>query len=248
MDYRAALVEANRAFAQTAFAGDPSTPIPTCPGWSMLQLIRHVGRGDRWAAHIINTGSGADLDPRTVPDGRPPDNPDGARAWLESSPRVILGAVAAIGPDTTVATFLGPRPAHWWIRRRLHEATVHGADAALATGQPYQLTSEIAADGIEEWLDRLTAELPSRAEIALANGATLMLSAPDLGLSWTIRGLESGIEWNRGVTTPARTVTLSGPADALFLALVRRRTAEDARLDIVGDAATWTTWLTETPL
>ncbi len=198
MDHGAALVEANRAFAEMAFAADPDTPISTCPGWSMLQLIRHVGRGDRWAAHIITTGSSGDLDPRTVPDGRPPDDPERARAWLESSPQVILDAVAAVGPDTMVETFLGPRPAHWWIRRRLHEATVHGADAALAAGQPYELSPTVAADGIEEWLEWLTTELPSRPGVALADGATLGLAATDLGVAWTIRGLTSGISWDRG--------------------------------------------------
>jgi len=248
VEYRAALIQANRALAETAFAADPSTPIPTCPGWSMLQLIRHVGRGDRWAAQIINTGSSSDLDPRTVPDGRPPDVPEQARVWLEASPQVILDAVAAIGPETAVATFLGPRPARWWIRRRLHEATVHGADAALATGRSYELSPAVAVDGIEERLDRLTAELPSLPGIALANGATLVLKATDAGATWTVRGLHGGITWNRDVTTAPGTVTLSGPADALFFALVRRRTLDGAGIDIAGDAATWTTWLTETPL
>ena len=79
VDYAAALIEQNGLLGDVIFAADPNIPIPTCPGWSMLQLLRHVGRGDRWAAHIIQTKAGADLDPRTVPDGRPPDDSD-ARA------------------------------------------------------------------------------------------------------------------------------------------------------------------------
>jgi hypothetical protein len=73
---------------------------------------------------------------------------------------VLLDAVSHVGgPEVIVATFSGPRPAQWWIRRLLHETTVHRADAALAVAEPYELAPEIAADGIDEWLGRL-AERP----------------------------------------------------------------------------------------
>jgi hypothetical protein len=52
-------------------------------------------------------------------------------------------------------TFVGPRAAAWRTRRRLHETTVHRADAAIAVGAPYELRAELAADGISEWLERL---------------------------------------------------------------------------------------------
>jgi hypothetical protein len=66
--------------------------------------------------------------------------------------------VDAIGPGSEVSTFVGPKAAAWWIRRRLHEATVHRADAAIALGVPYELSAELAADGISEWLERLADE------------------------------------------------------------------------------------------
>ena len=40
----------------------------------------------------------------------------------------------------------------------MHEATVHRADAALALGADYQLAPELAADGIDEWLERVVVE------------------------------------------------------------------------------------------
>ena len=57
-------------------------------------------------------------------------------------------------------TFNGPKPAGWWIRRRVHEATVHRADAVLAVGGDYDLPAELAGDGISEWIE-LTAARPS---------------------------------------------------------------------------------------
>ena len=115
--------------------------------------------GDRWAAQMIRDNV-SDLDVRAVVDRRPPDDTDVALAWLRSSATVVVEAVANVGPETLVPTFLGPRTGVWWLRRRLHEATVHRADVAIArtsAADPtaYALIPELAADGIDEWIERL---------------------------------------------------------------------------------------------
>jgi len=249
VDYAAALIEQNRLLADVVLAGDPATPVPTCPGWTLLQLLRHVGRGDRWAAQIIRKRPTGYLDPRQVPDGRPPDSPAGARDWLIESARTVLDAVDEAGSDTVVWTFLGPRPARWWIRRRLHEATVHRADATLATGGSYTLSADLSADGIDEWLDRLEVELAAAPTAAIDEAATIALHATNLDEdsgSWHIRGLQSGIAWNRGnAAAPAQT-RLIGNATELFLALVRRSNVDSTQLE--GDADVWRQWLAGTPL
>lgn len=89
---------------------DWSVPVPTCPGWTLLQLVRHVGRADRWAAQIIADRADASLDPRLVREGRPPADVPGAVRWLSESPRTLLAALEAVGPDTEVSTFLLGRP------------------------------------------------------------------------------------------------------------------------------------------
>ena len=48
--YAAVLLAENDRLATLLTTADPATPVPTCPGWSLLQLLRHVGRGHRWAA------------------------------------------------------------------------------------------------------------------------------------------------------------------------------------------------------
>jgi mycothiol maleylpyruvate isomerase-like protein len=54
--HAAAFVEENELFAALAASADLATPVPTCPEWTLKQLFRHVGRGDRWAATIVRTG------------------------------------------------------------------------------------------------------------------------------------------------------------------------------------------------
>jgi uncharacterized protein (TIGR03083 family) len=247
MDYAAQLTEQSRFFASVVLDADLSTPVPTCPGWSMLQLFRHVGRGDRWAAEIIRQRATTDLDPRSVPHGRPPDDSDGARAWLHNGAQLLIETAMAVDPDGTVATFHGPRPAQWWIRRRLHEATIHRADAALARGQDYQLHPNLAADGIEEWLERL-----SESDLAtqpLQDGATIRLEATDINSQWCISGTVKGISWSHELPTGTRPdVNLTGNATNILLALLRRIGLETTDLHLNGNSATWTTWLAQTPL
>lgn len=247
MDYSAALIQQNELFGETVRDGDWSAPVPTCPGWTITQLFRHVGRGHRWAAQIIDDRVDEYLDPRTVRDGKPPSDPAGAIEWLHGGARLLLDAVAAAGPDTPVWTFLGPRPAAWWVRRRLHEATVHRADAALAVGAPFDLAADVAADGVSEWLDLVAARATGEGA-PLDPGVTLHLHATDdLGPDgeWMIQGGADGIRWEHG--HGKGTTALRGRAADLLLVLLRRRTAAEAGVEVLGEEKVWTDWLSRTP-
>jgi uncharacterized protein (TIGR03083 family) len=248
-DYATALTGQNRMLGELLQDADWSVPVPTCPGWTLLQLLRHVGRGDRWAAQIIADRADASLDPRLVREGRPPADVPGAIRWLSHSPLTLLAAVDAIGPGTEVSTFVGPRAAAWWTRRRLHEATVHRADAAIALGVPYQLSAELAADGISEWLERLADEQALGQPPSLPAGASLALRATDQDLTastWTVLGGTQGVQWTG--QPGSADLTLSGPATDLLLALLRRRPVEHTGITMQGDTALWRTWLALTPL
>ena len=237
----------NQELGELLRDADWSLPVPTCPGWTLLQLLRHVGRGDRCAAQIITDRADASLDPRVVRDGKPPADVAGAIQWLSQSPLILLAAVEDIGRRTEVSTFTGPKPAAWWTRRRLHEATVHRADAAIALGAPYELPAELAADGISEWLDRLADQQALGQQPSLPAGASLALRATDPGLTentWTVLGGPGGLHWHgRLVSTD---LALSGPATDLLLALLRRPPAEDTGISMQGDTALWHSWLAQT--
>jgi uncharacterized protein (TIGR03083 family) len=248
VDFRAALIDETGAFGELIREADPATRIPTCPDWTIKQLFRHVGRGNRWAAQIVADRRDEALDPREVREGKPPDDPEAAIDWLNDGAQLILDSVDTVGADTPVWTFIGPRPAHWWIRRRLHEATVHRADAALALGTDYQLTPEVAADGIDEWLERI-AVVANAESSPLDAGQTLHLHATDDGLGaageWTITGGDDGVAWSH--EHGKGDAALRGSAKDLLLAIVRRQTAADGGVEVFGDAAVWDGWLTRTP-
>ena len=121
--------------------------MPTCPGWTLKQLLRHVGRGDRWAAQIVADRHQERLDPRTVPRRQAARRARTARIdGCTPGRATLIDAVAETGADAAVWTFIGPRPAVWWIRRRLHEVVVHRADAAIAVGAEFTVDPALAAD------------------------------------------------------------------------------------------------------
>jgi uncharacterized protein (TIGR03083 family) len=247
LDYQAALIAENRLFTETVLAAESDTHIPTCPEWTMRQLMRHVGRAHRWAARLISVRGDVSLDPRTVPDGRPPDDVEGARAWLLACPQVLIRAVADVGgPDTVVATFDGPRPAGWWIRRLLHETTAHRADAVLAVGQHYDVDPDVAADGIDEWLGRLAGR-PRQGDLPVEHGMTVTLRATDVDATWTLSAGGDNLQLDRRETGSPEGVQVSGPAADLYLALLRRRDVTDTACRVGGDLAVWETFLARTP-
>ncbi len=251
MDFAALLLEQNRAFSDLVRNADEDKPVPTCPGWNLGQLIRHVGRGDRWAAQIVRDRRDDFLDPRSVEGGKPPPDPDDAMSWLHGGAQRLVDAVEFSGVETSVWTFLGPRPANWWIRRRLHEVAVHRADAAIALGTDFALAPDIAADAISEWLERVAIQAGrDGAALPLEDDDTLHLHATDPGLGeageWTIRVADGGITWSH--EHGKGTVALRGGATELLLAMVRRVSVADTGIEIFGDDTVWQKWLERTPL
>jgi uncharacterized protein (TIGR03083 family) len=249
VDYRAALLEENHALGEVFRDADRSATVPTCPGWTLIQLLRHIGRGDRWAAQIVSDRLDEYLDPRSVEGGKPPADADGEIDWLNSGAQQLIDAVEQIGPDASVWTFRGPRPAKWWIRRRLHEVTVHRADAAIAAGTDYDIAPDLAADAISEWLDIMVPwDRTEAGPTPVEAGNSLHLHATDDGLDelgeWMIVGAADGISWSHDHGKGG--VALRGPAKDLLLAITRRRPAADTGVEIHGDPAIWQTWLDRT--
>ena len=249
MDFRATLLEETRALGDLYRGADPTTPVPTCPGWTLNQVFKHVGRGNRWCAQIIAERRDQPLDPRDVRDGKPPEDPEAAIAWLNDSAQLVIDAIDHVGSDARVWTFVGSKPAGWWVRRRVHEQVIHRADVALALGEGFDLPAELAADGVGERLEMSIVQA-DRHSPPLERGMTLHLHATDEGLGptgeWTVVHDEDGLNWSHDHTKGEAAVR--GRAVDLLLVLTRRRTAPDAGVDVFGDAEVWDTWLARTPL
>lgn len=234
---------------------DPDHAVPTCPEWTFRQLATHVGRGHIWAAHIVATRASEPVSPRDVPGGKLPADPSDWASWLNDSATAVIEAVATAG-DAPVWTFAGRRPASFWTRRRAHEVAVHLADAQLATGRQVDLAPALAADGVAEWLDLLTASnddaagpVQARAHELSGNGQTLHFHATDPELAgageWLVTRTPSGITVERG--HGKSDVAVRGQAVSLLLVLTRRLAPGDPAVEVYGDGDLLNHWLEHTP-
>jgi hypothetical protein len=50
---RRAIVEHTRRLAESAAAAGPDAAVPTTPGWTITDLVEHVGQTQHWVAEII---------------------------------------------------------------------------------------------------------------------------------------------------------------------------------------------------
>jgi uncharacterized protein (TIGR03083 family) len=252
-DRYVAEIEASTAgLAEILAEHDQSLPIPTCPEWTLRQLVTHVGRTHRWAAEITRTRSDAFIPFRQVPDGKLPDDHAEQLAWLRAGAALVVDAVREADSDL-VWTFRGPARADFWIRRMAHETLVHRADAQLAAGSVAEpvIDADVAADAIDEWLTLLTAGILGNADERtelLPAGAALHIHATEDGLGgrgeWMVRHDADGltVEPGHGKGDAA----LTGPAASLLLVLMRRRPVSDPAVTVHGDSAVVDGWLAST--
>ncbi len=159
-----------------------------------------------------------------------------------------LPAVEDIGPRTEVSTFTGPKPAAWWTRRRLHEATVHRADATIALGAPYELPAELAADGISGWLDRLADQQALGQQPSLPAGASLALRATDPGLTWKTWTVLGGPGACTGTADQSAPTSLFPDQPPICYSPCYGGRPADTGISMQGDTALWHSWLAQTPL
>ena len=150
---RAAVV----AFVRYAERAGRAAPVPTCPGWTVLDLVAHQGMVHRWAAAIVRGEvPGNDEVAAFEAAGRAAPDPLG---WLRDGALAVTGAVGDPGGGREPLVFLNDAPAQgFWARRQCHETTIHAVDAMAASlGRPpgaeeTWIDPELARDGIDELL------------------------------------------------------------------------------------------------
>jgi uncharacterized protein (TIGR03083 family) len=139
--------------ADVAAAVGVDAAVPTCTGWTVTDLLDHMIRGDLWARTIVEQGKRGITD-RVLPEA-PADQPEGDALvpYFRAGATALVDALASTDPSTPVWTFgAHDRTAAFWQRRRAQETAVHRFDAEAAAGTPTPIDTELAVDGIDEFL------------------------------------------------------------------------------------------------
>lgn len=183
-------------------------PLPTCPGWTVSDLLGHLWSIQSWVREVLRTRAVApEREPAAAPAQAVADFIDGVPDYLT--------AMRAINADEGCWNF-GPPPrlAGFWIRRQAHEHAVHLFDVQTALAvEPTQLTPAFAADGVDEIL---TMFYPRQVRL---NRTDPVADAIEF------RTADTGQTWTLGDGEPVSSVTAQ--AADLYLGLWKR-------LDLLG--------------
>ncbi|MCZ4103593.1 maleylpyruvate isomerase family mycothiol-dependent enzyme [Streptomyces sp. H39-C1] len=237
--------ERSTAFrAVVAAAPSLDAQVPTCPGWTLFDLVKHLGGRDRFWAAIVGAGP-ADAPPAEAAAARAalevPREREALLAWLAASTQVLLSALREAGPDAGCwawwSALQTPRTSGGVARHRVQETTVHTYDAQLAGGAPQPLPLEVALVGVEEFLFTVCA-----AQSAWPHKPTAFDFHAAEGRSWRLTVDGDGARTTRipvptaatGEDSDAAGASIHGTASELVLYLYDRIQADSLQVD--GDA------------
>ncbi|MEV5598342.1 maleylpyruvate isomerase N-terminal domain-containing protein [Streptomyces sp. NPDC052496] len=244
------LAEGDR-FRQAVRGADLKTPVPTCPEWTLEDLVRHVGGAYRWADRTVRTRATEMVPFDAVPDsqGPPADDPAALDAWLAEGARLAAEAMREAGPDAPIWSWAPGQNSAFWPRRMVHETVIHRADAVAATGGDFPLDPELAADTIEEWTQLICLISAIRPDHELRGfmntGRTLHLHAtdtpPHVPADWLLDFTAATPTYHHTPDHP--TVTLQAPTADLLRVYYRRLPLDTPGVEVTGDRTFLEEWL-----
>jgi uncharacterized protein (TIGR03083 family) len=182
LDFVAALRTDSARFGEL-LGGELSAPVPSCPGWSMLDLARHLTEVQTFWAVIAG-------ELRTSPDGVK-TGPASLRAaevgdlFTAASARLIEALSRRSSADRCWSWASDEGTVGWVRRRQAHEALIHRVDAELAANVTLRpIDPALAADGVDEVLTDFMSGVPAWGDFA-PDGETVRIEATDAGRRWT---------------------------------------------------------------
>jgi uncharacterized protein (TIGR03083 family) len=139
---------ADFARLQAVVPSDPSAAVPSCPGWTVADLTRHVAQVYLHKTLAMREGA--------EPDPWPPEElaDQAPLALLDRAYAGLRAEFAARRPQDPAGSWYTPdQTVGFWIRRMAQETLIHRIDAELGTGQPVApVPADLAVDGIDELL------------------------------------------------------------------------------------------------
>lgn len=237
------LAEELTSMSRTVTDVDLRQPAPTCPGWSLADVVRQTGEMFRWIEPMVRDRAQHKYGFADV-DLTGPATPEDQVDWMVASGQTLLSSLRSADPDRPLWSWSDEKTVRFWARRAYYNTCIHRADIELALGQKPSFCPGAPIDGTEEFLRILghAADYSARIAMLRGNGETIRLTSPDI--SWFIVLNPHGYTWRRDDSGPgvnADTTIVAERADDLLL-FVWGRLGEPS-LSVTGDrrlAEMWT--------
>jgi uncharacterized protein (TIGR03083 family) len=216
-------------------ARDLAASVPSCPGWTVTDLVRHVAEVYLHKVHAMEHND--------WPRDWPPDFAGEAPlALLERAYGELAAQFGARDPGDPAKTWYEPdQTVGFWIRRMAQETVIHRLDGELAAAEPLApIPDDLAVDGIDEvlviFLDygshRWREEFASVLKETAGAPVRIAVDPPRPGASWLVSNSDAGVD-ARPDGSGAAVATVSGRPDALLRWLWGR--GADAAVAVSGD-------------
>jgi len=229
-EHIAALRREGGLLAGAADGTSMDAAVPTCPGWVLRDLVRHVGMVHRWATVYLGQCRMTVLteDEEREQLEPAPDGDDRLVDWYRAGHAVLVDALSDAPADLECWHFMpAPSPLAFWARRQAHEAAIHRVDAESASGRLTPFDPAFAVDGIDEMLNGF---MPRRVKrLRTERPRSLYLHATDTGDDWLIR-LDPRQVRVSNETGPAD-CAVHATAGELYVLLWNRRSTDGLRVD-----------------
>lgn len=255
MDYVAQFRRDVEAFEGAARAvsreerGDGTALVPSCPGWSVADLVFHLGAVHRYVIHVIGEGlldrpEDDDFaflslpahmegwpDPQLAPNRGP--LPAGLVDWFHEGASHLASLFAEREPAERVWSWSDEQSVGFWQRMQTIEAAVHRWDVEHALGTARPVDRQLAADAVSHTFEVMAPARRARQSAPAGQGERLRFRQSDGSGLWVVQLDPDGVLLNEG--TGCCDVELTATASELMLFLWHRIPSEG--LEIRGDAA-----------
>ena len=182
--------------AAVGHEGALAASVPSCPGWTGRELVRHLGGTYGWVHSHANRGvvtppGPIPGDPRSYEDDSPAG--DALLGWFDERYASLLAMLDALDPALPAWNW-APRAktGEFWHRRMAHETAVHRWDAQMALGLSVPVEAKLAAEGVTEVLDTWL-PLTGLRTGPLDRHGMIALHAADVAEVWHVRVRGEGL-------------------------------------------------------
>lgn len=260
------------AAARRASAADEAPLVPSCPDWSVSDLVIHLGSVHRLVAHVIRERmqeppdqmenllakkpsetldlSFLGLPEDTIDWPRPESEPNrgplpaGLLDWYAQGAGHLASLFAERPADEPVWTWWQEQTVGFWLRIQTIETAVHRWDAENALGGARPLERDLAEDTVAHSLEVMVPARRAWRSAPAGEGERYRFRQTDGTNTWTV--VAEGESVHLDTDADAYDVELSATASDLALFLWNRLPA-DSLGSVSGHQALLERWFTLVP-
>lgn len=229
-DYTDVIAFEGARVSRVAQQGPIDASVPHIAGWTLSDVVAHLGGVHRWAERIV-------AERQHTGERSQPGTDTGAALidWFDEGLDRLVTTLSAVDPAEEVGRSRSGRPvtAGYWQRRQAHETTMHRWDAETAAGEHEPIDAEFATDGIDELFRIFTRNRDKQ-----VLDAPIRVFTTDTETSWILGPVSEPGRVDLMDEPAGAVASLEGPAETLLLALWKRISLDDADAEIGGRRAT----------